>query len=150
VGRGAEKGFVDVVRDLHWRCVDPPLGRCPVIMASRLLHSLGCISIVSALVVACGSSRGDAGAPAGRSFDPSTLERSCSDDRQCVLIEPVSECSSCCNDAQAIRDTSELQSALMELASSCEVRTVCTMKCFHAAACVNGRCERRITAPDGG
>ena len=118
------------------------------------LRPLTSASVIAALLFACGQSddKNEAQQQGIRSLDPSTFDRTCSRDSECVLVDPTSECSSCCNSAEAVRDTSELQSALAELAKGCEVRKACAMKCFHAPACVNGRCEKKATAQgaDGG
>lgn len=85
-----------------------------------------------------------------RSLDPRTFDRSCSVDADCALVEIVSDCDSCCNGAVAVRNTSELQTAIAELGQGCELRTACTMACFDIATCVGGVCTKQKPSDDAG
>ena len=83
-----------------------------------------------------------------RSFDPTGFDRTCATDGDCVLVEPISDCSSCCNGAQSVRNTPALDAALSEL--HCPLRNGCAKICTEVAVCENGRCEKTAAHEDGG
>jgi len=76
------------------------------------------------------------------SLDPSGFDRSCSVDTDCMLVEPVEDCHSCCTSAVAVRDTPGVREAVAEVDDECSSRAACFVACDEArAVCNNGTCE---------
>ena len=127
------------------------------------------VGVVAAAALACGSDGSDVPPSSDktekgqqpatqseqegrRSLDPTTFDPTCSVDTDCVLVESVTDCSSCCG-SEPVRNTSELQAARAELSRGCETRSVCTMICDEArAVCSNGLCTKQSAdaGADGG
>ncbi len=78
-----------------------------------------------------------------RSLDPTGFDRSCAVDTDCIVVEPVNDCSSCCTSAVAVRNTPEVREAVADVADSCSSKRSCMADCGEpAAVCVSGRCEK--------
>jgi hypothetical protein len=116
----------------------------------------GLLASVAMVTFACGgsddSSPGTSPAtPASRSFDTSTLDRSCSVDTDCAFVDTIDDCYSCCaNTTDPVRNTPAVQASVAEVAKTCGGRKVCGAVCTPKAACANGTCTRVAPASDAG
>jgi hypothetical protein len=99
-------------------------------------------ALVTVAAVACESGR--------QSLDPSSFDRSCSVDTDCVLVPIVSNCDSCCSSSVPVRNSAELRRALVEVDEGCKVGTICPMECEDRAVCANGMCTKPSAASDAG
>ena len=101
---------------------------------SRRLGPVVLAGVLASVFFACASKK---------SLDPSGFDRSCSVDMDCMLVEPVDECSSCCTSAVAVRDTPAARAAVAEVDESCSSKSVCLADCDSAGAvCRSGTCEK--------
>lgn len=105
-----------------------------------VIATLGTLMTVAA--VACESGR--------QSLDPSSFDRSCSVDTDCVLVPIVRNCHSCCGSSLPVRNSAELRQALEELDEGCNEGTICPMDCTDKAVCTNGMCTKSSAGSDGG
>ncbi len=102
-------------------------------VASSPRKSLSFAGVLASVVAACSGKA---------SLDPSGFDRSCSVDTDCILVEPVKDCSSCCTSAVAVRDTMAVREAVAEVDDECASKEVCSAGCDGArAVCNNGTCE---------
>jgi hypothetical protein len=135
-----------------------------------MLPRWGALVVVTwaSLVVACSddssSSQGagqdagnpqDAGSPqdAGASLDPTSYDRTCATETDCLLVSPMEDCVVTCCGTQAVRDTPQVRSEVESAGKACPTKTTCTKACTPVVtACVSGKCEvREVDAgADGG
>ncbi len=126
------------------------------------------VGVVTAAALACGNNGSDVPSSSDtaenkqqpatqseqegtRSLDPTTFDRSCSVDSDCVLVDIVTDCDVGCCGSEPVRNTSELQAARAELARGCDTLWGCTKLCDAArAVCSNGLCAKQSADADAG
>lgn len=116
------------------RCYEKDVGsNARLQVASSVRKSLFFAGVLASVVAACSGKA---------SLDPSGFDRSCSVDTDCMLVEPVKDCSSCCTSAVAVRDTPVVRESVAEVDDECGSKEVCFADCNGArAVCNNGKCE---------
>lgn len=91
------------------------------------------------------SSPSDAG-PSPFDFDPTQYSRDCTSDDDCVLLEGLRQCASCCSSTALRRDDAEQGYAAARAACGrpgAPPSMNCAMPCGHArAACFEQRCVK--------
>ncbi|MBX3229742.1 MAG: hypothetical protein KIT84_05360 [Labilithrix sp.] len=98
--------------------------------------------VLVAIVGACGNDDASTTPPPSspRSFDPTRYDSACTSVADCMIVDAVKDCASCCDSAAVRRDAAkaDYDAVVKECAES---SVLCTQACLpQSLGCVDGKC----------